>query len=750
MRSAPLAKIRLLLALTAMFAAAGLGGQVLPLGSEFLVNTYTTNAQLFPAVAAAGNDTFVVVWDSFVQDSGGLGVYGQRFDGSGAPLGSEFQINTYTTDAQAAPRVAAAADGSFAVVWQSSYQDGSGIGVFGQRFNAAGAKVGAEFRVNTITGGDQQAAAIAMRPSGEFVVVWSGGYSAYSDETAQRFDATGAKVGAPFLVNTYTTGNQRAPAVAIDPTGDFVVVWGSDAQDGDSFGVFGQRFNAAGQKVGPAFQVNTYTTGEQDYPAIAMDRAGNFVVVWTSLNGQDGSSTGVFGQRFNSDAEKVGPEFPVNTFTASEQGDASIALEPDGGFLVAWKSFGQDGSDFGVFGQSFDRTGARRGSEFQINEYTTDFQAEVRVAETESGPVAVWTSKGPDGDSYGIVGRRQRIHPEALTVDVHGIGITDRNGVFEPGEAVVVEPVWSNRETLAIDLNGSVSSTGFSGPAGPTYTLLDATAAYGAMPAGTIASCYDASSNACYAVQVSNARPSTHWDVTLEEDLDIAGSHIWTMHVGDSFSDVPRSQPFYKKIETLLHSGITTGCNATQYCPATGVSRDQMAIFIAKGIVGQGALVPAAGSVGASAYDCSPGGHSLFTDVAPTDTFCRHVHLLAARNVTLGCNATQYCPGQTITRDAMASFIAKAVLAPGGGGAVPLTYSDPISGRSYSCSSGAPHLHFTDVPTANAFCKHIHYLWARSIVDGCTPTTYCPSAPVARDAMAKFIANGFGLQLYGP
>ena len=69
----------------ATLAAAGLGGQVLPLGGEFPVNTYTTNAQLFPAVAAAGNDTFIVVWDSFVQDSGGLGVYGQRFDGNGAP-----------------------------------------------------------------------------------------------------------------------------------------------------------------------------------------------------------------------------------------------------------------------------------------------------------------------------------------------------------------------------------------------------------------------------------------------------------------------------------------------------------------------------------------------------------------------------------------------------------------------------------------------------------------------------------------
>jgi hypothetical protein len=582
------------------------------------------------------------------------------------------------------------------------------------------------------------------------VVVWSGAYTAYSNETAQRFDASGAKVGTPFPVNTYTTGNQRAPAIAISPSGSFVVVWGSDGEDGDTFGVFGQRFNAAGQKVGPEFQVNTYTPGEEDYPAIAIDRAGNFVVVWTSLDGQDGSATGVFGQRFNSGAEKVGPEFQVNTFTASQQGDASIALEPDGGFVVAWKSFSEDGSDFGVFGQRYDRTGAPRGDEFPINVYTTGFQAQVRVAETGAGLAAVWTSAGPDGDTYGVRLRRQRLHAESLSVDVHGIGITDLNGVFEPGEAVLVEPVWSNRESLAIDLTGSVTSDGFTGPPGPTYTLLDATAAYGGMLPGAVASCYDGSPNACYAVQVSNARPMPHWDAVLEEDLAVPGSHNWTLHIGDSFTDVPRSQPFYKKIETLLHNGITSGCTETEYCPGTIVSRDQMAIFIARAVAGQGPLVPRAGVVGASAYDCSPGGHSLFADVAPADPACRHVHYLAAQGVTLGCDATHYCPGQNITRDAMASFIAKAIVAPGGGAAVPLTYTDPITSRSYSCTSGAPQLHFTDVPTSNAFCKHIHYLWARGIVDGCTATTYCPGAPVARDAMAKFLANGFGLQLYGP
>jgi hypothetical protein len=73
-----------------------------------------------------------------------------------------------------------------------------------------------------------------------------------------------------------------------------------------------------------------------------------------------------------------------------------------------------------------------------------------------------------------------------------------------------------------------------------------------------------------------------------------------------------------------------------------------------------------------------------------------------------------------------------------------------VTGRSYSCNPASPNRHFTDVTVSNAFCKHIHYLWARGIVEGCSATQYCPSQTVARDAMAKFLANGFGLELYGP
>jgi hypothetical protein len=70
------------------------------------------------------------------------------------------------------------------------------------------------------------------------------------------------------------------PSVAVDANGDFVVVWSSDGQDGDSYGIYGQRFDASGIPQGAEFLVNTHTTDAQSQPSVAMDADGDFVVVW--------------------------------------------------------------------------------------------------------------------------------------------------------------------------------------------------------------------------------------------------------------------------------------------------------------------------------------------------------------------------------------------------------------------------------------------------------------------------------------
>jgi hypothetical protein len=80
------------------------------------------------------------VGEFFGQDGSGIGVFGQRYTSSGTPAGTEFQVNTYTTNFQGFQAVAAAAAGNFVVVWESALdQDGSGAGVFGQRMQLCGA-----------------------------------------------------------------------------------------------------------------------------------------------------------------------------------------------------------------------------------------------------------------------------------------------------------------------------------------------------------------------------------------------------------------------------------------------------------------------------------------------------------------------------------------------------------------------------------------------------------------------------------
>ena len=195
-------------------------------------------------------------------------------------------------------------------------------------------------------------------------------------------------------------------------------------------------------------------------------------------------------------------------------------------------------------------------------------------------------------------------------------------------------------------------------------------------------------------------------------------------------------------------AGSRRAARGRTYCPGDNVARSQMAIFIAKGIAGGGAGTSRRAARSASRLQLHGGGVSLFSDVAPTDIFCKHVHYIAAKNVTSGCRG-QVLSRRRRLRLEMASFIARAGRA--AEAAIPLTYGpDPVTGLSYSCDAGSPNIHFTDVPATDTFCKHVHFLWAKGIIAGCSSTTYCPTGTVSRDQMAKFLVNAFALSLYGP
>ena len=85
--------------------------------------------------------------------------------------------------------------------------------------------------------------------------------------------------------------SQDDPTVACDADGDFVVAWSSEEQDGYDDGVFGQRYDSAGMKLGSEFQINTYTPEAQENAASTVAGSGDFVIVWTSYDQDERTMT---------------------------------------------------------------------------------------------------------------------------------------------------------------------------------------------------------------------------------------------------------------------------------------------------------------------------------------------------------------------------------------------------------------------------------------------------------------------------
>lgn len=396
--------------------------------AEFRVNTEQLQTQQLPAIAAMPDGRFVIVWESFQQDAVGWGIFGQRYTVDAKAEGSEFRVNAYQTGDQRNPDVAGFFDGRFLVVWDSYGQevgDGVGKGVFAQQYSSDGAKINAEFNVNTFTTGDQYNPSAATFADGSFVVVWEGldsngigGF--YWDEVYfQLFDAQAAKVGKNVVVNTQRENVQGTPDVAVLANGNFVVAWQSvslsQPTDLDGNAIFYRIFTATGTAVTDPIQANVYTSGNQQKPSVVALADGRFALAWESQN-QDGDGYAVILQYFMADGSAQGAEILVNATSMNSQLNPALASFPDSTLVAAWESREQDGSQGGIYAQRFNSDRSKKGGEIQVNYFADSNQWHPVVATPSTAWfVVVWDGGGQDSDLFGIFARRfDSITNEAL------------------------------------------------------------------------------------------------------------------------------------------------------------------------------------------------------------------------------------------------------------------------------------------------------------------------------------------------
>jgi hypothetical protein len=389
-------------------------------GDETIVNTYTTGNQADPKIAKLSDGGWVVVW--WGPSANGVDVYQQRYDADGAALGSETIVNTYTSDNQGYPAITALSDGGWLVSWFStphgSTSYDSAYDIHQNRFDADGDLVGSETQVNSYTTGTQQFESVTGLADGGWVVTWTGQGAGDTDGLfMQRYDAAGATVGSQTLVNTTTVGSQKTDygqaSVAALGDGGWVVTWyGQGATD--TAGVHQQRYDADGDPVGTETLVNATTTGDQITPAITALEDGGWIVTWSGTG--VGDTAGIYMQRYDADGDPVGSETLVNTYTTNSQTLPTTTALSDGGWVVVWVSSGQDGSSNGIFAQAYDSDGNAVGGEVQINTTTASDQTQPSVIGLdEGGFVVTWKSSGQDGGNNAVI---QTVVPLVAPKDV--------------------------------------------------------------------------------------------------------------------------------------------------------------------------------------------------------------------------------------------------------------------------------------------------------------------------------------------
>ena len=346
-----------------------------------------------------------------------------------ATLGNEFRVNKVTKNEQRHSSVTRLTNGGFIVAWSSLGQDGDGYGIYGQRYDANGNAVGNEFLVNTTRTNDQDYSSVTGLTNGGFVLTWSSlgqdgdGYGIYG----QRYDASGNAAGNEFLINATTTGNQISSSVASLTNGGFVVTWSSSRQDGDGWGIYGKRYDASGNAVGNEFLINTTTTGDQDYSSVTGLTNGGFVVTWSSE--QDDSGWRIYGKRYDASGNAVGNEFLINT-TTTPQSLASVTGLTNGGFIVSWSSLGQDGNGYGIYAQRYDASGTSIGDHLSIKQFTEGDQWDEifgakSVAVLSNGNLVVTWCSNALGDDSEVFAR------------ILDLSKTDLNGNDNTNESVV-------------------------------------------------------------------------------------------------------------------------------------------------------------------------------------------------------------------------------------------------------------------------------------------------------------------------
>lgn len=390
--------------------------------TEFLVNTQTDTTQRDPRIARDSAGNYIIVWDSENQASPNSksDIYFQHFDSNNNKIGGETLVNTTIENEQERPALSMIENGTFVIAWASLSNDLDNMFDIKARLYKNRQAVGYEFLINTTTSNSQTKPVVSINNEGNFVIAWESWYQIDSkDIYFQRFDADGNKIGVETLVNSTTNSGQGRPSIKHFTNGNFIITWESwnTLTDGTSYpgyDIYGKIYANDGTVIKDEFLINTYTENFQWFSNIETFDDLSFIAVWCSWD-QDGHWGGIYMQKFDSFGEKIGSEVLVNSTRVNYQWLPKIRKTIGNNFAIVWSSWQQDGSREGVYIQVFDEDLNKLSFETQVNNYTDNYQWEPDFIVTDNNDFLVtWASWGEYVDFDIIAKEITPLYPQGV------------------------------------------------------------------------------------------------------------------------------------------------------------------------------------------------------------------------------------------------------------------------------------------------------------------------------------------------
>jgi hypothetical protein len=269
-----------------------------------VLRTLTLKLKGAPDIAVDNKGNFVAIWVASTPD--GTRVFGQRYNSDGTPRGPEFNAATSKTGNHTSPSVAMnPSTGEFVVVWEVRAADGTGLGVYGQRFGFTTGRQGSEFPIFVPPASERPSQIQAFAPQvarsarGGFVVIWRNPADEFQlDVLGQRYSATGDLVGDRLVIDENVDLPDSHPQIAMSPPGDFVVAWDDQGTSPQWFRLFDRRGTPAGPVVSQPGMGGApyYGTGR-----VAYGWDGTFVYAWTNYNDEGDIGNTISFQRFSAE-----------------------------------------------------------------------------------------------------------------------------------------------------------------------------------------------------------------------------------------------------------------------------------------------------------------------------------------------------------------------------------------------------------------------------------------------------------------